>query len=429
MSVGIRNTASVAEKLAHYASFPATPVSLHQMVAFGRDPTPGRVLRAAKFLADELPIRLAHRIKDIDNSTHNLGKTPSFTTVRNWYMQTFQEITDFPVIKLPPSTQRVLLPAATPNPFISPLPSGSHNVSNSVSQRRFYASPNTDNAWTPELLELNSRFIKVLDRARRRHDPTVYRVAYGVREYLRRVGGNGAQGADEELHNWLDRFYMSRVSMRFLISQHMAISSQQPQPDNHVGVINVKTDIKSVLQDAIDNASFTCEEHYALHRAPRVILNCSIPEDSNLAYVPGHLNHIAFELLKNSFRATVERYIDSDDNFPDIHVDVMEIPGTDQIAIRVRDEGGGIAEKDMPLVWRYSYSTVGEEEGVMDEDEDGMKGGTVRAPMAGYGYGLPLSRLYARYFGGDLRLASRPGHGVDATILLNRNACNLEPLH
>ena len=113
--------------------------------------------------------------------------------------------------------------------------------------------------------------------------------------------------------------------------------------------------------------------------------------------MPGHLNHIVFELLKNSFRATVERFIDSDDSFPDIHVDVMEIPGTDQIAIRVRDEGGGIAEKDMSLVWRYSYSTVGEEEGIMDEDEDGMKGGTVRAPMAGYGYGLPLSRLVS-YF-------------------------------
>lgn len=50
------------------------------------------------------------------------------------------------------------------------------------------------------------------------------------------------------------------------------------------------------------------------------------------------------------------------------------------------------------MVWRYSYSTVGNEEGIMDEDEDGMKGGTVKAPMAGYGYGLPLSRLVSFCF-------------------------------
>ncbi|KAG8700506.1 hypothetical protein FRC08_004660 [Ceratobasidium sp. 394] len=428
MGLGVRSAVSLSEKLAHYASFPQTPVSLHQMVAFGRHPTPGKVLRGAKFLADELPVRLAHRIKDIDNSAHGLGKSPSFSTVRNWYLQSFEEITNLPTIKIPPSAHRIFLPAASPSPFAPPA-TGPRELTKPSSQRRFYASPTSDTAWTPELLEVNSRFIKVLERARRRHDPTIYRVAYGVREYLRKAGGNGAQGADEELQNWLDRFYMSRISMRFLMNQHMAISSQEPPPEHHVGIINERTDIALILQDAIDNATFTCEEHYGLSRAPRIVLTSSLPPSIHLAYVPGHLCHIAFELLKNALRATVERHMDSKDGFPDIHVDMMEILGTNQIAIRIRDEGGGIKAKDLPLVWRYSYSSVSEEEGVTDDDEDGMKGGTVRAPMAGYGYGLPLSRLYARYFGGDLRLESREGDGTTATIILNRTACSLEPLN
>lgn len=35
-------------------------------------------------------------------------------------------------------------------------------------------------------------------------------------------------------------------------------------------------------------------------------------------------------------------------------------------------------------------------------------------------YGLPLSRLYARFFGGDLRLISMDGYGTDVYIHLNK---------
>lgn len=47
-------------------------------------------------------------------------------------------------------------------------------------------------------------------------------------------------------------------------------------------------------------------------------------------------------------------------------------------------------------------------------------GGVGRFKMGGLGFGLPLSRLYARYFGGDLTLVNLPGYGADAYLALRR---------
>lgn len=75
------------------------------------------------------------------------------------------------------------------------------------------------------------------------------------------------------------------------------------------------------------------------------------------------------------------------------------------------DEGGGIPRSGLPKIFTYLYSTA---KNPLDERSD--LGTADIATMAGYGYGLPISRLYARYFGGDLQIISMEGYGMSNYI-------------
>lgn len=72
---------------------------------------------------------------------------------------------------------------------------------------------------------------------------------------------------------------------------------------------------------------------------------------------------------------------------------------------QVSDEGGGIPRSGLPNIWTYLYSTA---ESPLPELDESMEGEDSPAVLAGYGYGLPISRLYARYFGGDLQVRCLP---------------------
>ncbi|KAJ9087077.1 [Pyruvate dehydrogenase (acetyl-transferring)] kinase isozyme 2 [Entomophthora muscae] len=212
---------------------------------------------------------------------------------------------------------------------------------------------------------------------------------------------------------------MSRIGIRMLIGQHITLHRSANNKD-FVGVICTKTNIFEIAQEAIDNASFICEDYYGLYEAPQVVLHC--PENLEFMYVPSHLHHMLFELLKNSLRAVVDRFgADHEGDYPAIKLIVAT--GKEDITIKISDEGGGIPRSTLPMVWTYMYTTA--ETPLLEADFNKTD---FKAPMAGFGYGLPLSRLYARYFGGDIKLISMEGYGTDAYIHLSRLSDSEEPL-
>lgn len=412
----------LSEKILHYSKFPQTGVSLSQMVKFGQKPSLGTLLKASQFVAEELPVRLAHRVVELENLPNSLNVMPSVVKVKNWYAESFQEITEFndKIPKLYKETFRpsnskdsemLNLPHSKKNPDI---PSNYSTNSNSLSQRYYVDIP--DSEVPPEVIKGNESFVKLMEGIKSRHDAVVTTLAQGIVEYK---SMKNASIIDVDIQSFLDRFYMSRIGIRMLLGQHITLHKPMFRKD-YVGVICTKTNIFEIAQEAIDNASFICEEYYGLFKAPEVILHC--PENLEFMYVPSHLHHMLFELLKNSLRAVVDRFGDDiETTYPPIKIIVAK--GNEDITIKISDEGGGISRSLLPMVWTYMYTTA--DTPLLDPNFNQTD---FKAPMAGFGYGLPLSRLYARYFGGDLKIISMEGYGTDAYLHLSRLSDSEEPL-
>lgn len=440
---------SLQEKIYHYASFPANGVSLSQMVQFGNYPNDGVLFRASQFVVEELPIRLARRVHDLAQLPHNLSSMPSIRRVSDWYVHSFDELTSIRVPNLNPETKSALYAASkkvkqkipissrpelgikqegytdgsfAPSkafPGLGINPSASIPGAGSTWGRPYFVPVTIDHdQWPIEVQEYNNLVTNMLQKIKARHDGVVSTIAQGVVEW--KESEYFVPNA-REVQKFLDDFYMSRIGIRMLIGQHISLNMDRGLRDDYVGIICTDTNVKEIAQTAIDNARFICEDWYGLFEAPKVQLH-SNAENIKFIYVPGHLNHILFEMIKNSLRAVVESYGVDHESYPPVKVVIAQ--GDEDITIKISDEGGGIPRANLEQAWTYLYTTAKESPKL----EPDSSRSDFRAPMAGFGYGLPISRLYARYFGGDLKMISMQGYGTDVYLHLNRLSTGQEPV-
>lgn len=251
------------------------------------------------------------------------------------------------------------------------------------------------------------KFCQALIKIRNRHTDVVQTMAQGVLE-LKESHDVDVQ-TENSIQYFLDRFFMSRISIRMLINQHtLLFGGVLNGHSRHVGCIDPSCDVISVVKDAYENARFLCDQYYMA--CPELIVKQHNELDHSseirIIYVPSHLYHMLFELFKNSMRAVMEHHGSDSENFPALEVTVVR--GREDICVKMSDRGGGIPRSQMDHLFKYMYSTAPQP----------SKSDAHTVPLAGYGYGLPLSRLYARYFHGDLVLLSCEGYGTDAIIYL-----------
>uniref|UniRef100_A0A673Y8Q2 Protein-serine/threonine kinase n=1 Tax=Salmo trutta TaxID=8032 RepID=A0A673Y8Q2_SALTR len=262
---------------------------------------------------------------------------------------------------------------------------------------------------TPSVRLVQSCFTDAVIKIPNRHNdviPTM--VQGGVVEYKETYGTDPI--VSQNVQYFLDRFYMNRISIRMLLNQHTLLFGGKvrvnPAHPKQIGSIDPHCTVTEVVRDAYENARNLCDRYYM--NSPELVLEeFNVKDDRKpvtLGYVPSHLYHMVFELFKNAMRATMELYEDSMD-YPSVHVQVAL--GSEDLTVKVSDRGGGVPLRKIERLFTYTYSTA------PPPSMDGQ-----RSPLAGYGYGLPISRLYARYFQGDLKLYSLEGYGTDAVIYI-----------
>ena len=357
---------------------------------------------SANFTLSLLPIRLAHRIQALRNLPYIVVSNPHIARIYGNYMHSLSTL-------LPYQERRITT------------------------------------------LEEEIQFTEVMADLVQTHAHTIPVLARGFLECRKYI-------SPAEVTRFLDEHLRTRIGTRLIAEQHIALHlSSQPHsqngkeasrsiPPTHVGVIDTALRPAEIVSNCETFVGEICELKYGVR--PTVVINGQ--PDTQLAHVPTHLEYILTELLKNAFRATVERGKERESievtiaaspirNDPASgitdpsekhishgvpHIPNSAIPFAPCVTIRIRDRGGGISPNNLPNIWAYSFTTFGEDEAldVSNGNIDALNAisgaGGDSSSLAGLGYGLPLGRAYAEHFGGGIAVQSLWGWGTDVYLNL-----------
>lgn len=176
--------------------------------------------------------------------------------------------------------------------------------------------------------------------------------------------------------SFLDEAIHARIGIRLIAEQHLSLASSYfrsgsrqssssdassssassldtesiPSP----GTLHTDLSPYSVLKHVGAIVTELCQS--TLGTAPKLLIEGH--KDATYTGVPVHLEYVLTELLKNSFRATVELK----DRLGEKEVRPVKVTiarSRRHVSLRIRDRGGGIHPKDLSRIFSYAFTTAG----------------------------------------------------------------------
>ncbi|CAN9356138.1 unnamed protein product [Alternaria alternata] len=419
--------------ISHLASLPLHPLTLADLVKHGRPPlTTQQLLTSANFTLSILPARLAHRIQSLRNLPFIVVSNPHVSKIHSNYMHSLSTL-------LPWAEQEITT------------------------------------------LEEEVKFTEVMADLVQTHANTISILARGFLEARKYISPKDVtRFLDEHLRARIGTRLIAEqhLSLHFSSQPHCDVMHDVDENPGYIGVIDTRLRPARIVDHCANVVGEICELKYGVR--PTIVINGE--PDYEFAHIPVHLEYIITELLKNAFRATVESGMEREpievtiaplpelvpedrrsENVEDVRNKKIEnedqgnvdqvsqrftgnnsptspppdsniLPlkhSTPGVTIRIRDRGGGISPDNFSHIWDYSFTTFNDAQATStlsggNNSANGMDalnafsgaGGDGVNSLAGLGYGLPLGRAYAEYFGGGIAVQSLWGWGTDVYLSL-----------
>ncbi|KAJ2523147.1 hypothetical protein H4217_000292 [Coemansia sp. RSA 1939] len=376
-----------SEEIDEYASRTTQRITLQRLLEMCEPPiTDQKLLASAQYLSHERPVRYAKRVKLFQRLPFIVNTNPFIHDVYLKYYANFVESRNRPAVK----TRR-------------------------------------DQLDFMQMLVRHSDSLKHVM-------PQIARGFYETRAYFGRA----------ERKRFLDQLITMRIGLRLLTSQHVAlynkrvavVEKREPADaadptdradcDRFTGVVDSSIVLGDFVRTCAQGVQAMCDISFG--EAPDFVVDGDGSADpAAFSYVPSHLEYMLTELLKNAFRASLHLRGADDASSAPAAAESSPAPvlltvsrGNGRVAIRIRDRGGGIPRRIHARVFDYSFTTAAAS-GAADGDPAAQafeSAPAAQGPFAGLGFGLPMTKIYAEYFGGSLHLVSLEGYGCDAFLEL-----------
>lgn len=301
------------------------------------------------------------------------------------------------------------------------------------------------------------KMIMIMQQFLNDHEDTLLTLSTGLQEVIDHNSKfDNNINYDSLISNFLHKHLLIRIKMKLIATHYLELMEHQNRSTDsftnnnnnnklkQIGILDSEVNLNKLIRHNFDFIIDLCHLQYDPALLPELnitsIYNGKKKENNTdvvVPMIPIIFEYIMTEILKNSVRASIENSMKQKKKLGplssriDVKIHKERKEYSNELIIKISDQGGGIPPSIEPHIFEYSYSTLNNKHIKRKRNNNNNNNNQMEENLnlsgdvqptnnniAGMGFGLPLCKLYMELFDGKLDIQSLYGYGTDTYLTI-----------